>query len=180
MGLLKLFKSTNQDTAYKWGLSLLEGKEANQLLLLGSDEGRNLLTLLETYPSAHITCVESTSKDVTQKERYEIIQDNIADLSLPTKSNDLAFSFDSIYFWPDIDKCFREIYRVLVKNGSFVIINESDGKDLSGRSYQRLVQNMKVYTSDEIVKFFKKAGFKNIQTYHHETHPWITIIGQKG
>ena len=104
MGLLKLFKSTNQDTAYTWGLSLLEGKEANQLLLLGSDEGRNLLTLLEAYPTAHVTCVESTSKDVIQKERYEIIQDNIADLSLPTKSNDLAFSFDSIYFWPEIGR----------------------------------------------------------------------------
>ena len=158
---------------------MLKPKALDQILVLGCDKGKNVLTLLETYQNANVTGVDGVVKQPEEKGRYRIIQENFADMSFATKSFDIACAFDSIYFWTDIDKCFREIYRVLKKGGSFIICNETDGKDLTGRSYQMMIQNMKAYQMEEIERQLKKAGFKNIQTYHHETKPWITLIGEK-
>ena len=179
MGLFDLFQTNKKEKPSIWGLSLLKPKGSDEVLILGCDDGRNVLTLLETYPTANVTGAEGIVKQPEEKGRYRIVQENFADMSFATKSFDIACAFDSIYFWPDIDKCFREIYRVLKKGGSFIICNETDGKDLSGRSYQMMIQNMKAYQIDEIEKQLKKAGFKNIQSYHHETKPWITLIGEK-
>lgn len=34
-------------------------------------------------------------------------------------SFDAVTAFETIYFWPDLPKCFREVYRVLKPGGTF-------------------------------------------------------------
>ena len=40
---------------------------------------------------------------------------------------DAVTNFETVYFWPDLPQCFREIYRVLKLGGRFLICNECSG-----------------------------------------------------
>ena len=40
---------------------------------------------------------------------------------------DAVTAFETVYFWPDLPLCFREVYRVLKPSGTFLICNESNG-----------------------------------------------------
>ena len=42
---------------------------------------------------------------------------------------ELATAFETIYFWPGLEKCFAEVARILKPGGIFMIVNESDGTD---------------------------------------------------
>ena len=40
---------------------------------------------------------------------------------------DAVTAFETVYFWPDLTQCFREVYRVLKPGGDILICNESSG-----------------------------------------------------
>ena len=49
---------------------------------------------------------------------------------------DAVTAFETVYFWPDPAKCFREVWRVLKPGGTFLICNEVNGdtdKDKNGQ-----------------------------------------------
>ena len=61
--------------------------------------------------------------------RCTVLRGDVSDLRLPEASFDLATAFETIYFWPGLEKCFAEAARVLKPGGIFMICNESDGTD---------------------------------------------------
>ena len=44
----------------------------------------------------------------------------------------MATAFETVYFWPEIEKSFAEVRRILSPGGIFLIVNEDDG--LSGKN----------------------------------------------
>ena len=42
---------------------------------------------------------------------------------------DIITAFETIYFWPNINEAFKQVYRVLKGSGTFMICNESNGKN---------------------------------------------------
>ena len=40
---------------------------------------------------------------------------------------DAVTAFETVHFWPNLPRCFREVYRVLKPDGTFLICNESNG-----------------------------------------------------
>lgn len=46
--------------------------------------------------------------------------------ALPFKDNayDMATAFETVYFWPDIEKSFAEVRRILKPGATFLIVNE--------------------------------------------------------
>lgn len=61
--------------------------------------------------------------------RLEVKQGDVSSLDLPDGAYDLATAFETIYFWPGLEKCFTEVARILKDGGLFLISNESDGED---------------------------------------------------
>lgn len=39
---------------------------------------------------------------------------------------DLATAFETIYFWPRLEKCFSQVANVLKPGACFLIVNESE------------------------------------------------------
>lgn len=87
--------------------------------------------------------------------------------------------FETIYFWPGLERCFSEVARVLKTGGSFMIVNESDGTDSASLKFEKIIDGMKCYTIDDIISALTAAGFTDIKSFHHETKPWITVIATK-
>ena len=92
---------------------------------------------------------------------------------------DLATAFETIYFWPGLEKCFTEVAKVLKPGGVFMIVNESDGTDKTSLKFEKIIEGMKCHTVEEIEGALKKAGFSKVKSDHHESKPWITVIAKK-
>ena len=64
-------------------------------------------------------------------------------------------------------------------SGCFMIVNESDGLDENSKKYEKMIDGMKLYTAEDIEKALKSADFSAVNTDHHESKPWITVLARK-
>ena len=172
-----------------WGLAHLPKLSVSDAVDLGCGGGRNAGELLKKYPAAHVTaidysplCVEKAkayNRDMIAAGRCEVRQRDVSDLQLPESAFDLATAFETVYFWPGLEKCFGQALSVLKPGGTFLICNESDGTDPTSAKFEKIIDGMKNYTSQEIEAALKAAGFSQVEIDHHPTKPWIAVLAKK-
>lgn len=172
-----------------WGLSHLPKLEVSRAVDLGCGAGRNAGELLRCFPEAHVTAVDYSELSVAKTAEYNkasiragrctALQGDVSDLPLPAESFDLATAFETVYFWPGLEKCFAEVARILKSGGLFMICNESDGTDAASKKFEELINGMTCYTSEEIEAALKAAGFSEVKSDHHPSKPWITVLARK-
>jgi SAM-dependent methyltransferase len=105
-------------------------------------------------------------------------QGDVSKLDLPDGSFDLATAFETIYFWPGLEECFANVHRILRPGGHFCIVNESDGTDAASLRFQRIIDGMRCYTTEQIGDALQGAGFTTITCHHHESRPWIAVTAR--
>lgn len=172
-----------------WGMSHLEGIKAADIIELGCGGGRNAAELLKRFPQAKLTAMDYSSVSVEKAKetnkaliaagRCTVLQGNVAALPSPDESFDLATAFETVYFWPGLEKCFSEVLRVLRPGGTFMICNESDGTDETSLKFEKIIDGMKCYTAEQLTAALKAAGFSRIKADHHPSKPWITVLAKK-
>lgn len=172
-----------------WGMSHLKGIDAKNIAELGCGGGRNTAELLKRYPNGKVSAldysplsVEKTkeyNKDMIASGRCTVIQGNVAELPFDNESFELATAFETVYFWPGLEHCFSEVYRVLKLGGTFMICNESDGTDDTSLKFEKIIEGMKCYTIDELSSALKSAGFSEVKSDRYDGKPWITVIARK-
>ncbi len=172
-----------------WGLAHLPELSASAAVDLGCGGGRNAGELLKKYPTAHVTAIDYSALCVEKAARYnramiaagrcEVRQGDVSDLQLPEAAFDLATAFETVYFWPGLEKCFAEAAKVLKPGGYFLICNESDGTDPTSLKFETIIDGMKNYTTRELEAALKAAGFSRVKTDHHPAKPWIAVLARK-
>ena len=110
--------------------------------------------------------------------RCEVVEGNVAALPFEDGSFDLVTAFETIYFWPDITSCYRQVRRVLKDGGRFMIVNESDGTDPWYNSWEDVIGNMHTYTVEEIEADLKAAGFSSVSVTRNSGR-FIKVIAVK-
>lgn len=172
-----------------WGFAHLPEMSVSSAVDLGCGGGRSVHVLLDKYPGAHVTgldyselSVETTreyNKDAVAAGRCDVRQGDVSDLKLPAQSYDLATAFETIYFWPGLERCFAQVAGILRPHGYFMVCCESDGTDQSTKRFEKIIDGMKAYTVPEIELALKGAGFAEIVSDHHPSKPWITVLAKK-
>ena len=172
-----------------WGLSHLPELSPERIVELGCGAGRNAGELLKKYPKAHVTAIDYSPLSVEKAREYNresiasgrciIQQGDVSDLQLPAESFDLATAFETIYFWPGIDNCFAQVAKVLKPGACFLICNESNGLDITGKKFEKIIDGMKVYTAEELEAALRKAGFTEVSINHYGSKPWIAVLAKK-
>ncbi len=172
-----------------WGMSHITAEDPHEITDLGCGGGRNAGALMARYPEAHVTAVDYSEMSVKQAEEYNknmiaegrctVCQSDVSALCLEPMHYDLATAFETIYFWPGLEKCFSQVANVLKPGACFLIVNESDGLDAAGKKYEKIIDGMRVYTASEIENALKAAGFTEVSVYHHESRPWIAVLATK-
>ena len=170
-----------------WGFSNLPQLNVGQAIDLGCGAGRNVGEMLKKYPK--VTGVDYSEASVRKSKEYnrkainegrcEIMQGDVSALELLPETYDLATAFETIYFWPGLERCFANVAGILKPDGLFMIVNESDGLDETGKKYETMIEGMKVYKAEKLESALRKAGFREIKSYHHPNKPWIALIGRK-
>ena len=103
----------------------------------------------------------------------------VSALDLPAGRFDLATAFETVYFWPGLEKCFAQVARALKPGGLFLICNESDGRDAAGTKFENIIEGMKCYIAEEIETALKKAGFSEVKSDHYSGEPWISVLARR-
>lgn len=138
-----------------WGMSHLPVMSPVQIAELGCGGGRNAGELSKRFPRAKVVAVDYSEVSVAKATEYNkesissgkmiVRQGDVSKLDLPADSFDLATAFETIYFWPGLEKCFSQVYRILSPGGIFMIVNESDGTDETSLKYEKLIDGMKCH-----------------------------------
>jgi len=172
-----------------WGMTHLNGIAPVKIAELGCGGGRNTAELLKRYAKATVTALDysevsvekakALNKDMIAAGRCTVIQGNVAELSFEDGVFDLATAFETVYFWPGLERCFAQVYRILKPGGAFMICNESDGTDETSLKFEELIEGMKCYTAEEISASLTAAGFSDVRSDHYNGKPWITVIARK-
>lgn len=172
-----------------WGMSHLKTIQPEEIVELGCGGGRNAGELLKKYPQATVTALDYSDVSVKKAAEYNaneikngrcyVQRGDVSALALPEEKHDLATAFETIYFWPGLETCFSQIFKVLKPGGLFMIVNESDGTDEESLKFEKIIDGMKCHTADDIESALKSAGFSKVKTDHHKSKPWITVIAKK-
>ncbi len=173
----------------EWGMSALKGIPASNIAELGCGGGRNARELLKRYPQAALAALDysevsvektkKTNKQAVKAGRCRVIQGDVSSIPFDEGTFDLATAFETVYFWPGLEKCFTEVYRVLKPGGYFLICNESDGTDEETIKYAGIIDGMNYYTAEQLAGALTAAGFSGIRTRHHPGRPWISVLAGK-
>ncbi len=173
-----------------WGMSCLNGLSPAAVVELGCGGGRNAGALLKRFPKAQVTAVDYSEVSVRQATEYNLAavqtgrcavkQGDVSALALPDAAFDLATAFETVYFWPGLERCFAEVCRVLRPEGHFLIVNESDGTDETGKKFERIIDGMRCYTEEELKTALLGAGFARARVERRPDRPWLAVLAEKG
>lgn len=172
-----------------WGMEQLAGLAPKTVAELGCGGGRNAGELLKRYPNAALTAIDYSAVSVEKAKacnqalisagRCTVRQGDVSRLELPDGAFDLATAFETVYFWPGLEGCFSEVARILAPGGHFLIVNESNGEDETGKKFERIIEGMTCYTAGQLAAALKAAGFAAVQITRHPRKPWIAVLAEK-
>lgn len=174
----------------KWGLSLLpKDKQFNNIADIGCGGGKNIERLLHMYPNAKVTgidySIESVAKSIRLNKqaclvnKAKVIQSDVSSLPIKDNSFDLICAFETIYFWPGPIKSYKEVYRTLKDNGTFLIVLEVTGDTEDAKKWESCIVGMKAYTEEELITDLSAIGFTDFKTYHKEGKDWFALLATK-
>ena len=173
-----------------WGLSKLPGSARYAAIAdLGCGGGRNASRLLELYPDAALTAMDYSEASVEktrkinaraiEQGRCHVLQGDVSELPFPEEIFDLVTAFETIYFWPGLVGCFRQILQIQKPGGTFLIVNESDGLNPADQKWVDLIDGMTVYNKDQLREMLLEAGFASVEIHHDPGRHWLCVIGRK-
>jgi len=121
--------------------------------------------------------VEPSSKmaRIAIKRGIKVIKSVAEELPLHDEQFDFALMITTVCFVDDVDKSFKEIYRIL-KNGGYVVIGFVDRESELGKYYELRKEENPFYKEavflsvKDVVLALEKCGFKNfefVQTIFH-------------
>ena len=106
-----------------------------------------------------------------------VLQGSVADMIFAGDWFDAVTAFETVYFWPDLPQCFREVYRVLKPGGTFLICNESNGDTDKDEKWTEIIGGMTIYKDAELKAYLEQAGFHDVQI--HKKKSWLCITAWK-
>ena len=107
------------------------------------------------------------NKELINQGRCKVQQGDVSALDF-NEEYDLATAFETIYFWPGLEKCFTQVNKALKPGGTFMIVNEADGRDKASLQYEKIIEGMKCHTIETIEEALVKSGFSQVTSDHHE------------
>lgn len=172
-----------------WALQSVKIDADEKILDIGCGGGANIARLLQHAPQGMVTGIDFSPVSVQkstkvnskaiQEGRCKVLEGNVANLPFEEGSFDLVTAFETIYFWPDIEHCFKEVKKVLKTGGHFVIVNESDGKGAMDDKWERMIEGMHNYKPEEISLHLTNTGFRDIKIFLNKEKHWLMVTAVK-
>ncbi len=172
----------------RWGLRFLELTPDAKVLDCGCGGGANIKRLLKKCPQGVVKGIDYSpvsvekSKRVNEaavtKGRCTVLRASVAELPFESEQFDAVTAFETVYFWPDLPQCFREVWRVLKSGGTFLICNESNGDTDKDEKWTEIIGGMTIYKDIELKSCLEQAGFF-FDVQIHKKKTWLCVTARK-
>ncbi|MEE3325359.1 MAG: class I SAM-dependent methyltransferase [Methanosphaera sp.] len=171
-----------------WGLKHLNIKSEDVILDIGCGGGININRMAEKakkvygvdYSIESVKLSGEVNEKLIREGKVEIQEGNVKNLAFEDDTFDIVTAFETVYFWPDIEKCFGEVKRVLKPGGTFLIGMESNGSDNLIMKFWKHFIDMELYTDEEITSFLHNNNFSEITAYIRDGRKKQEIIKVNG
>ena len=154
------------------------------MLDIGCGGGATLKRLLRRSEGAKVYGIDISEERVAKARRVNakvldkqvfVTQGSAEKLPYEDGKFDLVTAVETVYFWPNLPDCLKEVKRVLKPGGRFAIMVEVIEND---SMWTDIVKGMTAYSPEQLKKLLDDAGF--IQTEIHRKKPsYATILGIK-
>ena len=171
-----------------WGLSFLRAPEDGELLDCGCGGGANLAALLQQAPRGRVSGVDYSAVSVEKSRavnraaieagRCQVLQASVAELPFRDGRFDRVTAFETVYFWPGLELCFREVCRVLKPGGVFLICNECSGDTDKDDHWTETIDGMTIYRDVQLKAALERTGFREIGI-HKNQKGWLCVTARK-
>lgn len=151
----------------RWGLQFLNAAPDAKVLDCGCGGGANIKRLLKKCPEGIVKGIDYSPVSVEKSKkvneaaiaegRCTVLQGSVADMIFAGDWFDAVTAFETVYFWPDLPQCFREVYRVLKPGGTLLICNESNGDTDKDKKWTEIIGGMTIY-KDAVAEDVSGAG----------------------
>ena len=167
-----------------WGLKLVDIQDGWTMLDIGCGGGATLQRLLKRSQDAKVYGIDISEESVAKAKKVnaDVLDKQVfvtlgSAEKLPYEDGkfDLVTAVETVYFWPNLHNCLKEVRRVLKQCGKFAIMVEVvDGDSM----WTNVVEGMTAHSPEDLKKLLDDAGFT--QTEIHRKKPtYATIIGVK-
>ena len=171
-----------------WGAGFLAVPRDARVLDCGCGGGANLEKLLKLCPEGTVYGIDYSEISVEQSRkrnraaiaagRCRVEQASVLELPFSSAEFGLVTAFETVYFWGDLPKSFREIYRVLKPEGTFFLCNECSGDTDKDDKWTEKISGMTIYRDVQLKALLEQAGFHDVQI-HKNQRGWLCMTAQK-
>ncbi|MCR4795167.1 MAG: class I SAM-dependent methyltransferase [Ruminococcus sp.] len=167
----------------QWALEHIKIPENGKVADLGCGGGYNIKRMLEMSAKAKFIGMDISDESVKKAKkvnkdelgkRVKIVRGSAEKLPFKDNSIDLITAFETVFFWKNPEKAFREIFHSLVKDGCFAVINNYGDPNVD---WEKKVPCMTRYTAEQIANMLKVAGFADISINKKEN--LFLVMGYK-
>lgn len=188
---LDIINDMNQhhEVISNFSMDSIEVAPDSRVIDIGCGGGVNIEKFLKRCPEGVVDGLDYSPLSVQEsikrnqqavnEGRCHVYEANVLDIPLDDESYDVASAFETIYFWEDLNKSFGEVYRILKHNGQFMIACDTDGNNPNDQKWKNLLDDVNVYTRDELESILKEVGFRDIEVHHKKEEYLLTIISTK-
>ena len=157
--LMVVMMNLGHSPVARWGLQFLNAAPDAKVLDCGCGGGANIKRLLKKCPEGIVKGIDYSPVSVEKSKkvneaaiaegRCTVLQGSVADMIFAGDWFDAVTAFETVYFWPDLPQCFREVYRVLKPGGTLLICNESNGDTDKDKKWTEIIGGMTIYKDIE-------------------------------
>ena len=174
LGKIQLKSMNKEHTPVSlWGLKHLSIKSDDVILDVGCGGGININRMAGDakkvygidYSIESVNLSREVNDDYIRQGKVEIMEGNVQSLPFDDDTFDIVTAFETVYFWPEIEKSFGEVKRVLKPGGTFLIGMESNGSDKMVMKISEKLINMTVYDDGELAQYLKNNNYSNVTVY---------------
>lgn len=172
-----------------YAMECIELSGDSKVIDIGCGGGVNIEKFLKRCPEGIVDGLDysklSVAESVKRNQkavddgRCHVYEANVLDIPLDDGIYDLASAFETIYFWKDLTKAFSEVHRILDDDGRFLIACDTDGNNPNDQKWVGILDDVDVYSKEELVTVLKEVGFKSIDVFHRKEDYLLVIVAKK-
>ena len=165
-----------------WGLDHVTFRDGMTMLDVGCGGGATLKRLLKRSTGGKVFGIDISEESVAKARSLNkqllgsqvfVEQESADSLPWAPQTFDVVTAVETVYFWPDLQKCFQEVKRVLKPGGQFDIMLEV----IEGDSmWTNVVDGMTVYPPEQLKDMLEQAGFSDVEMFRKKPS-YATIKG---
>ena len=114
------------------------------------------------YSEDMVRLARDINRNIVRSGKAEFIQGDVSSLPWQNEEFSIVVCIETFFFWSEPSAALKEIYRVLLPGGRFVIemaYNKDDGLDHT-RHIEKM--NLHLYSANEMKELLKESGFKSV------------------